>query len=153
MELDTINVNCLPYNDDDDDDDGDEARIPDWETLTRILRHLRRKVTLCWSREGYDAEAEEIQGLATAIHGRIMISEFNSEMGFTFSNFGPWCSVLATLPSLERITLGLQAPETENQRVLVNPEPLKELLRVPALRFVAIAFISPMHYVMQRLTH
>jgi hypothetical protein len=35
------------------------------------------------------------------------------------------------LPSLERVTLGLEEPETE-----VNPAPLTELLRTPALRLV-----------------
>jgi hypothetical protein len=74
--------------------------------------------------------------LARTIHGHPLISAFSSEMEFSFANVGPWCSVLATLPSLERITLGLQEPETEDQRDLVNLEPLTELLRAPALRFV-----------------
>ena len=42
----------------------------------------------------------------------------------------------ATLPSLESLKFGFREPETEDQRVLVNLEPLKELLRTPALRFV-----------------
>jgi hypothetical protein len=49
---------------------------------------------------------------------------------------GPWCSTLTTLPSLKSAQFGLQEPETEGQRVLLNLEPLKELLRTPALRFV-----------------
>jgi hypothetical protein len=65
-----------------------------------------------------------------------MISEFCSQVDFTFENFGTWCSALATLPSLERVTLVLCEPEREDQRILVNPEPLMELLRAPALRFV-----------------
>jgi hypothetical protein len=43
---------------------------------------------------------------------------------------------LATLPSLESVEFGLQEPETEDQRALLNLEPFKELLRMPALRFV-----------------
>jgi hypothetical protein len=65
-----------------------------------------------------------------------MISEFSSKMEFSFANVGPWCSTLATLLSLQIITLGLQEPETEDQRDLVNLKPLTELLRAPALRFV-----------------
>jgi hypothetical protein len=68
-----------------------------------------------------------------------MISEFSSQGGgFTYANFVPWCSTLAALPSLERAQFGLQEPETQDQRVLLNLEPLKkELLRAPALRVVA----------------
>jgi hypothetical protein len=108
---------------------------PDWEILSRILRYLRRKVTLC-SVEEYEPEAEEIQALARVIHGHPMISEFHFEMGCTFANVGPWCSALAALPSLDSVILGLRAPETEDQRVMVNAEPLTELLRAPALRSV-----------------
>jgi hypothetical protein len=43
---------------------------------------------------------------------------------------------VATLPSLCSVVLGLREPETEEQRVLLNLEPLKELLRTPALRYV-----------------
>jgi hypothetical protein len=57
-------------------------------------------------------------------------------MRLTFENVGLWCFTLATLPSLERLEIGLHEPEAEDQRDLVNYEPLKELLRTPALRFV-----------------
>jgi hypothetical protein len=65
-----------------------------------------------------------------------MISGFTFPEGFTFGNIGPWCSALITLPSLERVTFGLREPETEDQRVLLNVEPFKELLCMPALRVV-----------------
>jgi hypothetical protein len=133
MELRALNIHFLPS----DDYGGDEVRMHDWEILTRILRKLRRKVALRLDTEDYDAEVEEIQGLARAIHGHPMISGFqHSPTGFTFANLAPWCSSLATLPSLETVILGLQEPETEEQRDLVNLEPLKELLRAPALRCV-----------------
>jgi hypothetical protein len=138
MELKSIIINFLPYTDDNDDDNnGDEARMPDWETLSRSLRCLRRKISLFFSEEDNDTEVEEIQGLARAIHGNPMISEFSTQGGgFTFANLGPWCSALATLPSLESVVFGLQEPETEDQRALLNLEPFKELLQMPALRFV-----------------
>jgi hypothetical protein len=132
MGLEVINIHFLPCPKD-DDDEGGEAN---WETLTRIMRYLRRKVTLCL--EDYDAAVEDIQGLARAIHGHPMISGFRTQGGgFTFANLGPWCSALATLPSLKSVNIGLQEPQTEDQRDLVNFEPLTELLRTPALRFVS----------------
>jgi hypothetical protein len=138
LELQMITIHFLPYTDANDDDGGggDESPSPIWETFTRILRHSRRKVTLCSSREDYEPEVEEIQGLAGAIHGHPIISGFISTVDFTFATMGPWCSTLATLPYLESVTLGLRETETEVQRILVNAEPLTELLRAPALRFV-----------------
>jgi hypothetical protein len=134
VELEMLIIHFFPHAD--DDDDRDEARMPDWEILTRILPYLRRKVELSSCREESDTDVEDIQGLARVIHGHPMISGFSSEILLTFANLGPWCSALATLPSLERITLGLQEPETEDEIVLVNVEPLRELLRTSALRFV-----------------
>jgi hypothetical protein len=134
MKLKLITIHFRPYTGGDDDND-DKNRMPDWETLTRVLRYLRRNISLCT--EEYDAEIEDIQGLARAIHGHPLISEFIFRLGFTFANMGPWCTALATLPSLESVIFALQEPETDDQRVLVtNLEPLKELLRTPALRFV-----------------
>jgi hypothetical protein len=120
----------------DDYDDWHEVRMPDWEILPRILRKLRHKVLLSSATGEDDAKVEEIQALARTIHGHPLISAFSSEMEFSFANVGPWCSALATLPSLERMTLGLQEPATEDQGDLINLEPLTELLRAPALRFV-----------------
>jgi hypothetical protein len=136
-ELKTIVINFLPYDYDDDNDGGDEVRIvPTWETLARILPYVQRKISLFFPDEDLDAEVEDIQGLARAIDGHPMISEFTSEMEFTAENFAPWCSALSTLPFLEKIFFGLQEPETEDQRVLLDLEPFKKLLRTPALRFV-----------------
>jgi hypothetical protein len=134
-----ITIHFLPYRRDDDEeednDDGDEARMPDWEIITRILRYLRRKISLC--SEEYDAEVEDIQGFAEAIHGHPLISEFIFRLGFTYANMGPWCTALATLPSLESVVFSLQERATDDQRGLVaSLESLKVLLRTPALRFV-----------------
>jgi hypothetical protein len=137
VELKVITIHSLPYIDDDIDDD-DEYR-PDWEVLTRILPYLRRKFTLSSSVQGCYAEVEAIQGLARAIHGNPMISEFRSEGSFTFASMGPWCAALATLPSLELVVFSHQEPETEEDLVLLNLEPLKELLRTPALRFAVFS--------------
>jgi hypothetical protein len=136
MDLQMIRIHFLPSTDDDNDDE-DEAHMPDWETLNRILPHLQRKIELLfYTGDINDEEVEKIQGLARAIHGHPMISEFRCPRGFTFANMGPWCSALTTLPSLERVTFGPQEPEIEDRRVLLNLEPFKELLRSPALRFV-----------------
>jgi hypothetical protein len=132
IELRQIIIDFLPCT----DDDGDAARMPDWETLTRTLPYVQHKVALRSISEDYDAEVEDIQGLARVIRGNPMISKFSSDIGFTFANFGPWCSALASLPSLEYVTFRLQEPEAEDQRFLLNLEPFKELLRTPALRFV-----------------
>jgi hypothetical protein len=85
-ELQTLHINFLPYNG--DDDDGDEARMPDWNTLSRILPYVRHKISLCSSTGDYDANVEDIQGLARVIHGHPMISEFICEGGFTIANLG-----------------------------------------------------------------
>jgi hypothetical protein len=55
-------------------------------------------------------------------------------------SFGPRCSALATLPSLERVIFGLKEPETQDQRVLLNLESWKQLLRAPALRVVVFDY-------------
>jgi hypothetical protein len=134
MELNVIMIHFLPYND--FFGDGVTIRRPDWEIITRILPFVWREVAL--NQYAYfDVEVEDIQGLARAIHGHPKISKFDSLLGFTFENMGPWCSALATLPSLKGVVFGLKEPETEDQRALLNVEPLKELLRAPALRIVA----------------
>jgi hypothetical protein len=66
-DLQMINISFLPY--DDVEDDGDEARMHDWEIISRIMRYLQHKVTVCSSIEDYHPEAEEVEGLAIAIHG------------------------------------------------------------------------------------
>jgi hypothetical protein len=80
-ELKLIDIHFLPYYDDDDnnDNDGDEAQMPDWEIITRILPYVQRKIALVFSKEGYDADAEDIRGLARAIHGHPMISAFSTQ--------------------------------------------------------------------------
>jgi hypothetical protein len=138
-ELRTININFRPIY----EEEQNYAISPDWEILTRILQSLPHKVMLC-SDEDEDGEdfGEEIQDLARVIHGHPMISECRLEVDLTFTNLGPVCSALAALPSLKRGTFSLREPETEDQRVLVDPEPLMELLRAPALRFVSFQEFS-----------
>jgi hypothetical protein len=135
VELEMLSIQFLPYYL--EDDNGDEARIPDWETLTRILRKLRRKVALSLTTAGDDyAEVEVMQGLARAIQGHPMISTFKSQDPFPYSDVALWCFTLATLTSLEILVFGFQEPETEDQRDSISPMSLNELLRMPALRFV-----------------
>jgi hypothetical protein len=137
MELKEINIHFLPYSVD-DNNDGDEAHIPVWEIIARILTYVQRKISL-YPAEVYHPEVEQIRCLARVIHGHPMISGFTFPAGFTFANLGPWCSALTTLPSLERVTFGLREPEIEDLRVLLNLEPFMELLRTPALRYVRFA--------------
>jgi hypothetical protein len=44
MELKVIGIHFLPYSVN-DNNDGDEAPIPGWERLTRILTYLQRKIS------------------------------------------------------------------------------------------------------------
>jgi hypothetical protein len=134
VKLQTLSIQFLPYNDN-DEDAGDRAR-PDWEILTRILRKLRRKVAIFLITGEDYVQVEVIEGFARAIDGHTMISEFNSEYPFTYADVGLWCSTLATLPFLQRLVFGLQEPETEEQRNVVDIEAFKELLQAPALAFV-----------------
>jgi hypothetical protein len=151
-ELRKININVCPINE------------STWTTppvaligrysLTRILQSLRPKVMLCTDEDEYGEDyGEEIQDLARVIHVHPMISECRVKVVLTFTNLGV-CSALATLPSLKRGTF-LREPETEDQRALVNPEPLMELLRAPVLCDSSHSrnFLPPMHYVMQWLMH
>jgi hypothetical protein len=133
MKLKVITIYFLPCTVDDEEG---EARMPDWEKLTRIWSYVQHKISLRSNTDDCDAGVEDIRSLARAIRGNPMISEFSSGIEFTFEMIGPWCSALATLPSLERVTLSLRQPETVYQRLLLNLEPFKELLRSPALRFV-----------------
>jgi hypothetical protein len=104
------------------------------------LPYVRHQISLSLSLEENDgAVVEEIQGLATAIRGHPMISEFSSQMKFSFANLGSLCSALATLPSLGRVEFGLMEPEAQGPNILANLEPLTELLRAPALRVVEFA--------------
>jgi hypothetical protein len=129
IELKTLIIHVNPYIFENED-------RPDWEILNRILPCLRLKVALYVCPEDYYAEVEEIQGLARVIHGHPMISGFSSDDGFIFYDAGPWCSTLATIPYLERVTLRLAESETGEQSDLVHFELLTKLLRAPALRFV-----------------
>jgi hypothetical protein len=147
IKLDTIVINICLYAD--DDNNGDEARMPDWETLARILPYLQHKIELFWSIFNRDVEVEDIEGLARVIHGHPMISGFTFPAECTFANMGPWCSTLITLPSLEHVTFGLRQPATEDQRVLLNLEPFQELLRKPTVRvveFVRFHFTNELCY-------
>jgi hypothetical protein len=134
-ELKTIVIMFLPSA---DNEDGDEIRMPDWEPLGRILPYIQHRIELrSYTDDDHDGEIEKIQGLARAIHSHPMISAFSTQgEGFTFASLGAWCSLLTTLPSLERVYMKLQEPQRGDQRVLLNLEPFKELLRTPALRVV-----------------
>jgi hypothetical protein len=141
-ELNRIEINFYPYDVDVydfyDDYSCFEVRRPDWEILIRILSHLRQKVrsTISFGLGFFGLPLEQIQGFARAIYGHPMLWDFDFQELISFVDLGPWCSAMATLPSLKRVRFGLWEPESEEERVLLNLEPLKELLRTPALRVV-----------------
>jgi hypothetical protein len=113
--------------------------VPDWVMLTRILPYVRHKISLSLSTEYYDAGVEDIQGLARAIHGHPMIAAFRSRGGHNLCKHEPLVFCLGNTSLSHFFVFGIQEPETDDQRDLVNVEPLKELLRTPALRFVAFS--------------
>jgi hypothetical protein len=120
-ELQMIRIYFHPYNVN-DNDGGDRARIPAWGKMTRILTYLRRKLSLFIPAEDYDAEVEDIQGLARVIHGHPMISGFLSTGGgLTFRNLGTWCSTLVTLPSLERVRFGSSGARNRGPTAFAKP--------------------------------
>jgi hypothetical protein len=138
--LQTFSIHFVPYPFSESYDD-DEANIVDWEILARILRFLRHKVALCACSEEHIAGNDEIQGLARAINGHPMISEFSSEFGFKYESVGSWWSALAALPSLERTTIGLQEHDTVISGLLKSC--CEHLLCDSS---DSTTFASPMHY-------
>jgi hypothetical protein len=111
---------------------------PDWEIVARILGHVRNNIELVIRGNNTSTVdrwgTEDVRGLSRAIYGNPMIQKFEPGIAFPFESSGVLCSALATLPALDYVCLSHQEEFTE--LVLVNPEPLTELLRSPSLRFV-----------------
>jgi hypothetical protein len=84
------------------DDYGTEEGLetPDWETLARVLRHIRQKITLrqyLWPTRGSE------EAFARAIRGHPTIQRLETGNGFNYHSSGILASALATLPALESI--------------------------------------------------
>jgi hypothetical protein len=114
----------------------EDLPIPDWEILTRILSHVRKRIKLCVEPRGVCASVwrvEDSQSFARAIRGHPTITSFEDGANFPYEGLDALCSALATLPALESI--GIHA-QSEDRSDFAAPEILTELLRVPTLRSV-----------------
>jgi hypothetical protein len=110
-----------------DHQDGEGSPTPDWETVARILSHVRQRITLRVDRFLIDSvwHAENINSFARAIHGHPTNTGFESDM-LLFQASDSIYSALATLPALESLSLSNSA----------RHENLTDLLRLPTLRSV-----------------
>jgi hypothetical protein len=125
-------------------DDDEQALIPNWKILARILSHVRQRITfsdISHSPHGVPIIAawrsEDCRSVARAIYGHPTITCFEGGSRFCWEASDALYSALATLPALESVTLsnrGCLLPRDEP--FLANPESLTELLRVPTLRSV-----------------
>lgn len=108
---------------------------PDWEIVSRILSHIRQKVALVID-DDHVWGAEDVRGLSRAIQMNPMIERFEPVNAFPFESLDTLCSVLATLPALERVSFSHQDTEEGRRALALNTELLTELLRLPSLRVV-----------------
>jgi hypothetical protein len=123
------------YFDADNDEVVPPVRIPGWEILARILRHVRQSVTLVI----YDKRLrtiEEVQPFARAIRGHPSITGLHDRGRFPYESLDTLFSTLTTLPALESVWLGAPKVRQADESTLAYPESLTELLRVPSLRSV-----------------
>jgi hypothetical protein len=117
-------------------DDDEVGPIPDWEILARILKYVRRRITLIINNFSWDVEESRL--FARAIHGHPSICRFEGGGRFSYESMDTLYSAFATLPALESMELsnrGLLA-RLGDVSTLANTESLTELLRVPTLRSV-----------------
>jgi hypothetical protein len=75
--------------------------------------------------------------LARAICGHPTITRFDCAEDSPYESLDALYSALATLPALESVKLS--TPLSESESTLNNPESLRTLLRVPALRSVCFS--------------
>jgi hypothetical protein len=107
---------------------------PDFRTLAIVLPHLRQEFALSiGGRDVSDGDfsREEVKALARAIRRHPTIKEFITGPDFSVDTFHILLSALATLPSLQAATLGLENLQGSH---FEKPEALKELLLSPSLR-------------------
>jgi hypothetical protein len=75
-----------------------EEEPPGWETVARVLQHVRQKITL--SVDISPTRGSE-EAFARAIRGHPTIQRFDTMCSFHFDSFGILASTLASLPALE----------------------------------------------------
>jgi hypothetical protein len=107
-----------------------EPEPPDWDTVARVLRHIKQKITL---RVIIERTRLSEEAFARAIQEHPSIQRFETRDSFEFSTFHILLSALTSLPALESIVLG-HAEWSEDD--FVNPEQITTLLRSPSLRSV-----------------
>jgi hypothetical protein len=122
------------------DDYGTEEGLetPDWETLARVLRHIRQKITLrqyLWPTRGSE------EAFARAIRGHPTIQRLETGNGFNYHSSGTIAAALATLPALESIVFQHAMTETDEEDLedlpaFEHPEHITTLLLSPSLRHV-----------------
>jgi hypothetical protein len=142
--------------DDEDDDKVVSIPLPKWETLARILSHVRQKVRVAleltaetcppnaqsaiysYCPHAFDVSTCRLQdsrSFARAIHGHPTITSFEGGDTVPYEASDALYSALASLPALESIRLSNNGPQTGLED-LANPESLTQLLRVRSLRSV-----------------
>jgi hypothetical protein len=104
--------------------------LPDFETLARVLRHVRQKITLSVNIWETRRAAE---GFARAIRGHPTIQKFETSDSFDDASLGLLLPALATLPALESIDI-----EAECVHACDHPEQLTTLLLSRSLRSVTL---------------
>jgi hypothetical protein len=135
--LQSLDEVSIRMSDRDADYDDDEAvPILEWETLARILSHVRQSIKL--TVEYWSAWREEdLRSFARAIRGHPTITRFaqayEDDRDLPYECMDTVYSALATLPALESVRL---STPPEDGITLANPESLTELLRIPSLRSV-----------------
>jgi hypothetical protein len=114
-----------------EDKDSDEEEPPDFETLARVLRHVRQKITLCVN--VWETRLEE--GFARAIRGHPTIQRFETSVSFDEDSLSLLLPALATLPALESIDL---SDNEYDVPAFEHPEHLTTLLLSTSLRSVTL---------------
>jgi hypothetical protein len=141
---DSDNYDSDNYDSDNYDSEVEDSEVePIWEILASILKYVRRRIELSFFDE-VSWDAEESRLMARAIQGHPSICSFQGNSGVSYESMDTLLSVLATLPSLESITLSNRALEVrpENVSTLANADSLTKLLRVPTLRSVDLEDFS-----------
>jgi hypothetical protein len=141
------------------DDDDKVVPFAKWETLARILSHIRQKIGVVLELKAetcpFNARnailtiynnafhvptlrVEDSRSFAQAIHGHPTITSFEGGDTVPYEASDALYSALATLPALESLRLSNHGLHTqlEDESALANPESLTELLRIPSLRSV-----------------
>jgi hypothetical protein len=121
-----------------------EEEPPGWETVARVLQHVRQKITL--SVDISPTRGSE-EAFARAIRGHPTIQRFDTMCSFHFDSFGILASALASLPALESTDFKhayLEEEEEEEEDddddddlpAIEHPGHMTTLLLSPSLRSV-----------------